>query len=593
MNKKLIIILSIIFILTLSACNNTEELVYENPKLYPAYTLKENQQLWGYIDEKGKFLVEPRYDTANDFFEGLALVEKDGLFGVLNNDGKEILKPEFTNINKVENGYMTAFKKNEVKIFDYSGVEVELDKKYRNIGVYSDNLFTVLIMDDEENLKFGYIDNNGEEIIKPKYSLAYPFNLGRAIVKENDNFKVIDKKGKVFKNLNYEDIKPSRTGDTYIYSSKGENFGLLNKDGEILIEDKYSVIVEVEDDLVVVGQLKGEIESFGLLNKDGKQILESKYNDIKLLGDGYIAVSSELGLGGRNIYSILNPKLEKISEDKFYNVGGKRGRIENNIISVATDLETYAIDLEGNKVEKVPITSGYGEVCSDRNIVRTMVDGEILYYNIKGEIIWEADKTYTLDSEREIVPKLYQGKGINIKYPHFIGFSDREIQENINKYILNEFTKNAKVNNDEYKYLKTIYEISETGNVIQVDRLDKMLKRNEIEEDVSKNIYNIDLKTGKFYTLKDIFKKDADFVERINHIINEKLLMETDNIGIKKINSVKTDQGFKMEEDKIYLFLKYDDSQEILKGYEVIEIELKELEDIVDYESDYFVKVKK
>lgn len=593
MKKFLRITLSILSIILITSCTYEEEMDIENPKLYPAYILESNKELWGYIDEEGEFLVEPEYNTANDFSEGLALVEKDGLFGVLDSEGKEILKTEFTNINKIENGYMTAFKDDSVMIFNYSGEELKLDKEYRNIGVYSDGLFGVLTMDKEENFKFGYIDDLGNEIIKPKYSLAYPFRLSRAIVKEDDLFKVIDKKDKEFKILEFTDIKPSRSKDYYIYSSTGDNFGLLDKDGDILIQDKYSAIVDVQEDLVVVGELDGQTESFGLLNVRGEKILDPKYNDIKLLGEGYIAVSDEVGLAEKNIYSILDEKLKKISEDKFYNIGGRSGKIENNIISVVSELETYAIDLEGNIVEEIPITKGYGEVYMDENIIRTQVDGERLYYNMDGQIIWEADKTYTIDSNREIVLKTYKdGNGINIKYPHFIGFDDRKIQEEINKKVLDQFTKDEGILEEKYDYFKTNYEIIKMGNIIQVNKLEKILMRNKIEEDTNREIYNINLDSGEFYTLEDIFKDDSNYIEKINNIISEKLLLEIDNIGIKKIAPVRRNQDFKIKDDKLYLYLRYEDSLKILKGYEEIEIELMELEDIIDQESDVFINME-
>lgn len=590
MKKFLRITLSILSIILITSCTYEEEMDIENPKLYPAYILESNKELWGYIDEEGEFLVEPEYNTANDFSEGLALVEKDGLFGILDSEGKEILKTEFTNINKIENGYMTAFKDDSVMIFNYSGEELKLDKEYRNIGVYSDGLFGVLTMDKEENFKFGYIDDLGNEIIKPKYSLAYPFRLSRAIVKEDDLFKVIDKKDKEFKILEFTDIKPSRSKDYYIYSSTGDNFGLLDKDGDILIQDKYSAIVDVQEDLVVVGELDGQTESFGLLNVRGEKILDPKYNDIKLLGEGYIAVSDEVGLAEKNIYSILDEKLKKISEDKFYNIGGRSGKIENNIISVVSELETYAIDLEGNIVEEIPITKGYGEVYMDENIIRTQVDGERLYYNMDGQIIWEADKTYTIDSNREIVLKTYKdGNGINIKYPHFIGFDDRKIQEEINKKVLDQFTKDEGILEEKYDYFKTNYEIIKMGNIIQVNKLEKILMRNKIEEDTNREIYNINLDSGEFYTLEDIFKDDSNYIEKINNIISEKLLLEIDNIGIKKIAPVRRNQDFKIKDDKLYLYLRYEDSLRVLKGYEEIELDLEELKDIINYESDYFV----
>ena len=229
----------------------------------------------------------------------------------------------------------------------------------------------------------------------------------------------------------------------------------------------------------------------------------------------------------------------------------------------------------------------------DENIIRSHVDGERLYYNMDGQIIWEADKTYTIDSNREIVSKTYKdGDGINVNYPHFIGFAEREIQDEINKKILDQFTKDDGIIEEKYDYFKTNYEITKMGNIIQVNKLEKMLMRNKIEEDTNREIYNINIDSGKFYTLEDIFKEDSNYIEKINNIISEKLLLEIDNIGIKKIAPVRRNQDFKIKDDKLYLYLRYEDSLKVLKGYEEVEMELEVLKDIIDLESDVFIKME-
>ena len=48
---------------------------------------------WGYLDEKGKEIVEPRYDRVWPYKNGRATVQKNGRHSVIDLNGNEILVP--------------------------------------------------------------------------------------------------------------------------------------------------------------------------------------------------------------------------------------------------------------------------------------------------------------------------------------------------------------------------------------------------------------------------------------------------------------------------------------------------------------------
>ena len=43
---------------------------------------------YGFIDKSGKVVIEPQFDYAEPFSEGLACLEKDGKLGYLDKNGK-------------------------------------------------------------------------------------------------------------------------------------------------------------------------------------------------------------------------------------------------------------------------------------------------------------------------------------------------------------------------------------------------------------------------------------------------------------------------------------------------------------------------
>lgn len=50
---------------------------------------------WGFASEKGKILIEPAYEEAKSFSNGLAAVKKNGLWGFVNEAGEMVIEPQF------------------------------------------------------------------------------------------------------------------------------------------------------------------------------------------------------------------------------------------------------------------------------------------------------------------------------------------------------------------------------------------------------------------------------------------------------------------------------------------------------------------
>jgi hypothetical protein len=48
---------------------------------------------FGYIDHNGKIVILARFDRAEKFSEGLAIIQIDGKYGYINTDGKIVIPP--------------------------------------------------------------------------------------------------------------------------------------------------------------------------------------------------------------------------------------------------------------------------------------------------------------------------------------------------------------------------------------------------------------------------------------------------------------------------------------------------------------------
>jgi len=75
----------------------------EDEVMIPDYV--ENRPKSGFIDKTGKIIIEPKYDMAIDFHEGLAAVSIYGAWGYINKKGEVVIEPRY---------YLASFFKNGV-----------------------------------------------------------------------------------------------------------------------------------------------------------------------------------------------------------------------------------------------------------------------------------------------------------------------------------------------------------------------------------------------------------------------------------------------------------------------------------------------
>ena len=99
---------------------------------------------YGFKDQTGKTIINPEYDKAFEFSEGLAGVRQNGKWGFIDISGEEIVKPQYDYIGSFHNGI--AHINTGCKVDGYGNPHGGL---------------------------WGLMDKTGREIIPPKYDYIY------------------------------------------------------------------------------------------------------------------------------------------------------------------------------------------------------------------------------------------------------------------------------------------------------------------------------------------------------------------------------------------------------------------------------------
>lgn len=345
MNKSIITLFSIVLLLTTSCHPESDS--GKNDSILLAVKIGEK---YGFVNEKGKIVIEPQFDNVNlTFQDDLCFASLDNKKGLINKEGNFIVELEdsvqwvypfldgIAIVSYGDNKY-NAIDKNGTLLFDNQKSELNIDmdgenlyflakempdtlnpskkswtifdKNRNNIEMSFDSIkgFKNELCAVKINDKWGYINKNGSFSIAPVYDFAGSFSkegIAR-VVKDSLDF-YIDKKGKslfpVDKALT--DFSCNRAaveinGKKYIIDNKGTK----------ICEIKADEVFNFHEDSLATIKKDGKALK---INTSGKIVLSTKYNNISEFINGVAFVEKNEKEGVIDIHGneIISPKYER------------------------------------------------------------------------------------------------------------------------------------------------------------------------------------------------------------------------------------------------------------------------------------------
>lgn len=274
----------------------------------------------GYINYKGKIIVEPKYKEALEFVEktGVVLTEKDSyLVDVKGNikhlpsiivktpfaEGLAIAKLDKKFVILNENGKVTAILPDEI-------AEEE--------GYYFAQNFSEGLAPINTKSNIGYIDKTGNFIIRPLFGYANDFHSGIASVTVNGYWGLINKKGEfIIKPIENDESSISVSPDGIARVQKGNNikkgnilWEYYNFNGTKLLQTKYDYAGDFNDGLAVI--LSNNL--YGYMNTSGKIVIPLKYKQAENFSEGLAAIeiNKQYGFIDKKGIIIIKPQFEYI-----------------------------------------------------------------------------------------------------------------------------------------------------------------------------------------------------------------------------------------------------------------------------------------
>ena len=199
------------------------------------------QKRYGYVSDNGKVISPVQYTKALPFTDNSTWCFTDYTTCLLRKDGSRDTFSAIHRISAFYNGYGGLADRRKMAIIDSNGTLLS-SYHYSRLGQYAEGL-----MPAKKSRVFGYLDDNGEWAIEPQYYKAGPFVNGVAMVRYSPKYSnrkfygYINREGEFTTKGKYTRAE-SINKQGYAIVRKGNQKGIINSKGELIIKPKYTKV---------------------------------------------------------------------------------------------------------------------------------------------------------------------------------------------------------------------------------------------------------------------------------------------------------------------------------------------------------------
>ena len=363
---------------------------------------------------------------------------------------------------------------------------------------------------EKDTKKWGFINKNGEFIIKPQFDGVGDFNKDEmAIIWNNDKYGVIDINGDYIVKPSYTYIVDIYDG-TIIAQNKEHSYVFINKEGKIILESKGIIGAFSEGLAQFSDTVNWENMRYGYVDILGKVVIPPQYLSATNFNNAKALVKVD-----DNSFAIINNKgnlLNKINEDIV-------GEISEDILIYrdnSTHNEGY-MTLDGKKITNAdfvdarPFENGVAQVTifSDSDSYLSGLinkNGKFIIKPSYGSIQKIGDDLYAVSESKnymfyiwdEFIPKAMMNKNGKLlsdyKYFKFGEITDnlKYISDGVYTYIVDNKYREVK----KFSKLSGIGDITAYNDVFKISLDDELIYLSNDGEIIWKSDYKYTLANG-------------------------------------------------------------------------------------------------
>ncbi|MEZ4700349.1 MAG: WG repeat-containing protein [Rhodothermales bacterium] len=231
---------------------------------------------WGFINENGRIIIEPQFDAARDFQDGLARI-REGAVGYIDPAGEYVIEPRFQDGRPFSEGFAA----------------VQVDGRW------------------------GFINRSGAFAINPQYTAAYSFKNGRAFIRTSDfDWEYIDSRGNIVRTLEtpelneFEDTgNDFNSGRALVLDFNSNQYGFIDESGNMVVDFQYAEARSFSDGMAAIKIS----DSWGFIDPGNNAKIPPKYIEAGDFSEGLVAVrenTNTWGYADKSGRMVIEPQFE-------------------------------------------------------------------------------------------------------------------------------------------------------------------------------------------------------------------------------------------------------------------------------------------
>jgi hypothetical protein len=277
---------------------------------------------YGFIDTLGKIAIQPQYERAMQFSEGLAAAKLNGKYGYIDTLGNFVIEPIFQGSEHFKDGFAKVWVK------------------------------------EKQSTKSGVIDRKGEWILKPKYDIVTHMNDGFVGVVKDGKMAFYDLKNKKFITKFEYDHKDCWSFSEGLAMVKiGKYYGFIDTNGKVAIQPIFRQVRSMQFSCGLASVRDEKSGRWGYINRKGENVIDFKFDEAYLFEEQIAWVRDNYG----DMWYAMDTAGKRLFDlNVTYSWGYKEG-----LCGVKMDNKYGIIDLKGNWVVEpvydwIHVYYGYG-----------------------------------------------------------------------------------------------------------------------------------------------------------------------------------------------------------------------------------------
>ncbi len=572
------------------------------PGIYPAKDSYLEESKWGYIDSAGMFMIQPSFSQAFRFQNnGRAVAGRGDSVGIIDQTGSFIADPVYTYINPYNEGLAVAADTTGYVVLDEDGSVIS--DKYQYIGNYRSGRAVYYVQTKDGSILYGYLDENGKPVIQPIYGYASDFEGNRAAVKLNDGLHaMIDRSGKAIKTMEYWEVSGFSDGKAAFRASPGGKFGYIDSSGNEIINPSFIYAGGFRNSRAVVsvpGEAGREIK--GLIDETGRFVIKPAYSEILMLGEDRVALGiardpNNIFAGSKFALADTDGKL--LTDFTFLSIEP----FSDGIASVTDSTTTYFINTSGKRMEALPSAEGIGQLEKLNGIIYANIDQRMFYMDKQGHTVYMPVSCIGTDSGVRVCEEKYR-PNINylVYYPVLGNMADLKKEAEVNTRLREMWTDISTVYVNpadilDYNYeggfsvvfsRKELLVLTESGYNYPFGAAHGMPVMNHV---------HIDVRTGEFYELEDLFLDNSDYTGILTEIVRNQITEMSNSedmlYWLDSYDGISADQQFYITDKGLNLYFQPYEIAPYAAGFPTFMVTFEEISDIIDTKGDFWKSFK-